>query len=83
MIFTVENCSQFRFHFPAIILITFNNQTIVDFKTNFVARKVRCVLFPKRVLYKLYGFSLNLKPLTTSLDRTVTENCLKRVETRG
>lgn len=74
MIFTVENCSQFRFHFPAIILITFNNQTIVDSKTNFVARKVRCVLFPKRVLYKLK---------TTSLDRTGTENCLKRFETHG
>ena len=37
MIFTVENCSQFRFHFLASILITFNNQTIVDSKTNFVA----------------------------------------------
>ena len=83
MIFTVENCSQFRFHFPAIILITFNNQTIVDSKTNCIARKVRCVLFPKRVYYKLYSFPLNLKPLTTSLDRTGTENCLKRFETRG
>ena len=46
MIFTVENCSQFRFHFSAIILVTFNNQTIVDSKTNFVAWIVRCILFP-------------------------------------
>ena len=65
MIFTVENCAQFRFYFPAIILITFDNQTIVDSKTNFLAWKVRCVLFPKRVLFKLYSFPLKLKPLST------------------
>ena len=65
MIFTVENCAQFRFHFPAIIFITFNNQTIVDSKTNFLAWKVRCVLFPKRVLFKFYSFPLKLKPLST------------------
>ena len=59
IIFTVENCSQFRFHFPAIIFITFNNQAIVDSKANFVAWKVRCILFPKRVLFKLYSFPLN------------------------
>ena len=45
IIFTVKNCYQFRFHFPAIIFITFNNQAIVDSKANLSLEKLDAYYF--------------------------------------